>query len=435
MDLSEARQRTLGRRILLARMRILVEQGFFGLLLMHMKFAIGDELDTAWVSSDTITFNPSFMDELSDDELVFVLEHEVMHAALGHLARGHGRNQALFNVATDIVVNSNILRSNGMDVQSITLRRYGESMHLTPKGDEGFNHTAEEVYEMFLSGGQNADAAAGFGQGQDASQGSGAPGQARGSDSSGGAASLDDLRRQDRGDRWDWHVVSDDAASEEQHEEWVARLRDARDAMRSRDPGNERGLVPLCAERLLGELDAPRADWRALLDEFVQEEVFDWSFQHPDRRMAGSPFLMPGFSDTEAVIHNVLFMVDTSGSVTNEKLAEAYSELCGALEQFAGKMDGWVGFFDAIAYEPTRFESVTDIASIRPVGGGGTRFEAVFETMTELLDHDDISCVVIMTDGLAPYPPESATRGIPVLWLLTRDRVTPPWGRVACLEG
>lgn len=431
MELSDARKRALGRRLLITRMRILVEQGFFGLLLMHMRFAIGDELDTAWVSSDAITFNPSFMDDLSDDELAFILEHEVMHAALGHLARARGRNQALFNVAADIVVNSNILRSNGMDLASITLREYGESMHLTPRGDEGFRYTAEEVYEMLVEDATKESLASDDSQGPNDPVGSGDAEQANGSSSPGTYISLDDLRKQGRGDRWDWHIVSADAASEEKRDEWIARLRDARDAMRSRDPENERGLVPLCAERLLDELDSPRADWRALLDEFVQEEVYDWSFQAPDRRMYESPFLMPGFTDTDAVIHNVLFMVDTSGSVSNRELTEAYAELCGALEQFAGKMDGWVGFFDAIAYEPTRFESVEDLASIRPVGGGGTRFEAVFEAIRTFLGYEDISCVVIMTDGLAPFPPESAALGIPVLWLLTKEGVTPPWGRIA----
>ena len=148
---SEETLREVGRRLLLARMRLLCEHGFYGLLLMHMKFALGEEHDTAWVSSDTITFNPAFMARLSDAELEFVMEHEVLHAALGHVSRGHEyENQALFNVACDIVVNSNILLSNGMDARSITLAEFGESMHLTPKGDEGCDYTAEEVYEMLV---------------------------------------------------------------------------------------------------------------------------------------------------------------------------------------------------------------------------------------------------------------------------------------------
>ena len=61
--------------------------------------------------------------------------------------------------------------------------------------------------------------------------------------------------------------------------------------------------------------------------------------------------------------------------------------------------------------------------------------QAVFEAMRTFLAYEDISCVVIMTDGLAPFPPESVAMGVPVLWLLTKDVVTPPWGRVAHMEG
>ncbi|MBR3315291.1 MAG: hypothetical protein IKG18_14280 [Atopobiaceae bacterium] len=395
MDPSNERLQELGRRILLARARILSEQGFFGLLLMHMKFAIGEEFDTAWVSNSTITFNPMFMDALTNDELVFVLEHEVMHAALGHLARGRSyEDQELFNLACDIVVNSNILRSNGMDIRSITLGEYGVSYHLTPKGSEGYGYTAEEVYAMFAD-----------------SQG-----------------------EQDSSFRWDWHITSDTESSDEEREEWIQRLREARDAMRSRYPNNERGLVPLGVERMLGELDAPRMDWRALLNDFVQEEVFDWSYARPDRRFADSPFILPSFSDVDYVIHDVLFMVDASGSVEDEDLASVYSEIRGALEQFGGKLDGWIGFFDVDAYGPTRFDTMEDLVAMRPMGGGGTRFEAAFEAMDELLAHGDVSCVVILTDGYAPFPSESMARGVPVLWLLTEDDVQPPWGRVAHLR-
>ena len=44
----------------------------------------------------------------------FVLMHETLHAALQHCTRGHDYDQYIFNVACDIVVNSNILKANGM---------------------------------------------------------------------------------------------------------------------------------------------------------------------------------------------------------------------------------------------------------------------------------------------------------------------------------
>ncbi len=420
MELSDAKVRELGRRLLLTRMRMLSEHGFYGLLLMHMKFAIGDELDTAWVSSDTITFNPTFMDSISDDELVFVLEHEVLHACLGHLSRGNDyEDQEAFNVACDIVVNSNILMSNGMDRRSITLSKFGESIHLAPDGREGYEFTAEEVYEMFPV--QHVNVSAGV----------------AGTGTQEGALHrqttvLEDANPTGSVTGWDQHIRKEGGDAE--RAEWNQHMRNAREAMRRRSHIDGRGLVPRCVERLLGEIDRPKADWRSLLNDFVQEEVFDWSFNTPDRRFPDSAFLLPSYSDVEAAVRDVLFMVDASGSVTDEELTSVLGEIIGAIDQFGGKLSGWIGFFDARAYQPIRFESVEALSSIRPTGGGGTRFEAVFEGIQEHMHGEDVSCIVIMTDGLAPFPDESIACGIPVLWLLTSNAMHPPWGRTAYLS-
>lgn len=425
MPVTDSQARALGRRLQAARGRILSEHGFYGLLLMHMKFAVGSELDTAWVMRDTITFNPDFSDKLDADELCFVLEHEVLHAALGHLERQGERDPECWNLACDIVVNSNIKHSNGDDPASITLCcQAGESFHLAPDGREGWHYTAEEVYEMLLMKRKR-----------------GSPKSAIGDEGSRprvvGSGVIDATRAVGRGGRWDWHVIddgSDPIAEAESHDAWAQRLADAKESMSVRDPSNRRGLVPACAERRLGELMREQADWRLLLDEFVQEEVNDYTFSSPDRRFPDSPFILPGFSDAEAVVRGILFMADTSGSVSNAALTAAFSEVKGAIEQFRGKLDGWLGFFDAIAYEPVRFESVDELVSIRPKGGGGTRFEAVFECVDRWLNAEDLSCIVVLTDGYAPVPDESIAEGIPVLWIIDGEGPAPPWGKVARLR-
>ena len=426
MPVTDVQARALGRRLLAARGRILAEHGFYGLLLMHMRFAVGDEFDTAWVSRDTITFNPAFSDKLDADELCFVLEHEVLHAALGHLERQGDRDPALWNLACDIVVNSNIKHSNGDDPASITLRcEQGESFHLTPNGKEGWHYTADEVYEMLLKKRRKKG-------------GAGKPKRGSGSDDPGmsGGDTIGTARAIGRGGRWDWHIADDGAdpkAEADMHDAWAQRLADARESMNARDPSNERGLVPACIERRLDELQGAQADWRLLLDEFVQEEVNDYTFSSPDRRFPDSPFVLPGFSETEVVARDVLFMADTSGSVSDEALTAAFGEVKGAIEQFKGKLDGWLGFFDAKSYEPMRFESVAELLAIRPRGGGGTRFEAVFECVDRWLDAEDLTCIVVLTDGYAPAPDESAAKGIPVLWLIDGSGPAPRWGKVARL--
>jgi hypothetical protein len=42
--------------------------------------------------------------------------------------------------------------------------------------------------------------------------------------------------------------------------------------------------------------------------------------------------------------------------------------------------------------------------------------------------------IIILTDGCAPYPDESAAKGIPVLWLLNNEKLTPPWGKITRIK-
>ena len=40
-------------------------------------------------------------------------------------------------------------------------------------------------------------------------------------------------------------------------------------------------------------------DWRKLLNSFIQEEVFDYSFTPPDRRNCDSEFFLPDFNEKD----------------------------------------------------------------------------------------------------------------------------------------
>lgn len=421
MEPNDPRVRALGRRLLASRARLLLENGFFGLLLMHCKFRITeDEVDTACVNAGgTITFNANFADGLSEEELTYVLQHEVLHLALDHLRRRGTCEPLRWNVACDIVVNSNIMHSAGDDVSTIMLTcEGGEPLHLAPDGTPGWQHTAEGVYAM-LSTTACPDVlptGAGSGHGD-----SGKPSESSHEERAG----------------WDRHDEGGDpdgGSKDGEAGQWDQWLMDAAESMSVRDASNSRGTIPACVERRLEELKAPTQNWRELLANFVHEEVNDYTFSIPDRRFPDSPFVLPSFSDAEAAVRGVVFAVDASGSMSDEELAAVFSEVAGAISQYGGKLSGWILFFDADAYLPTAFDCMDDVLSSKPVGGGGTDFSAIFAGIEKWLVGEDVSCIVVLTDGYAPYPNESVAGGVPVLWLVTGDGPLPKWGRVARLQ-
>ena len=212
---------------------------------------------------------------------------------------------------------------------------------------------------------------------------------------------------------------------------WVKRTLDATESISIRDPSNQRGLLPLFAERLIEELRKPQIDWRMILNDFVQEEIVDYSFTPPDRRFDESPFFLPDFNDKDDIIKDILFMIDTSGSMSDEMVTAAYSEVKGAIDQYDGKLKGWLGFFDAAIIEPKPFENEDEFKIIHPEGGGGTDFQIIFEYVQHHMQDNLPVSIIILTDGFAPFPQEHLAMGIPVLWLLNNDKVDPPWGKVA----
>ena len=427
MALSNEKITEYTKRLLLSRMRILCSHGFYGLLLMHMRYAIDEETPTAWTDGYRITFGTRFLEELSDSELDFVMMHEILHVVLQHCLRGNDKDPETFNIACDIVVNSNILLENNMNVQSITLKKYGASMHLVPNGKEGHLFTAEEVYKMLPTPKKpkKQKSASGTGDGNGGEE----------KDSNGwalGRAAQNEGMPSAKG-AWDDHSHwGDIEGDEELRDVWVKRFEDAIKAISIRDPSNLRGTLPAFAKRYFDELMKPQTDWRTILNDFIQQDISDYSFSPPDRRFDNSPFFLPDFNESEdGDVCDILFMIDTSGSMSNKMITAAYSEIKGAIDQFDGRLKGWLGFFDAAIIEPKPFESEDEFRLIRPAGGGGTDFQIIFEYVFKHMQDKLPVCIIILTDGYAPFPAEKLAQDIPVLWLLNNTEVEPPWGRVA----
>lgn len=402
--LSEQQKVNIAKRLRQAKSNLMQSSPFFAVLLSYVKLSLDEGCDTAYTDGQRIAFSPAFVEKLSNTELQFIFCHEIMHVALRHLTRPGAafKNRVLWNVATDIVVNSNVAAAFGIGF--ITLQNFGVSMHLAPDGKEGCLYAAEEVYDMLLDKCIASSGGAGAGEGGD--------------------AGFDNHNH--------WQDNSENAdADDEIWRERVMQAAEVADGSR-RVSGQGCGGMPPAMERLVRQLAHPQTDWRTLLNNFVQEEVCDYSFNPPDRRFQDD-FILPDFNDKTEKVKNVLFMVDTSGSISDEMLTQAYGEIKGAIDQFDGNLEGYIGFFDHGISPAVPFASVDELLKIRPKGGGGTSFENVFRYVTETFckENEAPASIIMLTDGRAAFPAEEAACGIPVLWLLNDESITPPWGAVA----
>jgi len=99
-------------RFLKARSDLLLDEPFFGMLLMHLKPVEDASIPTFRTDGTTIWFNPAYQDRLNPRQLRTILCHEVMQPALLHPYRLGQRDLRLANIAADYVINAFIENYN-----------------------------------------------------------------------------------------------------------------------------------------------------------------------------------------------------------------------------------------------------------------------------------------------------------------------------------
>ena len=394
----------LQRKILVAQNKLLHKEFcFFGTLALWFKYRIDETVPTAGTNGKEIIFNPKFLEELSMGELKWVMAHEIMHVANGHIRRQGTRDQKLFNIAADYAIHS-ILKE--FEADSFKMRKD----FLYDKKYDG--KCAEAIYnELYkeqdsgkdMSDKQTMDDHSQWGKADkgdgDSKDGEGDP---QDGDSSG---------------------VGEDVSPEE----WKQRMENAAKLAK----GKMEGKIPTFLQDMLAKLQPPKKDWRQLLAEFIQPDITDYSFSPPDKRYSDYECLLPDFSETEETVKNIVFFIDISGSMSEDDIRDVYSEVVGAVNQFS-TMNGYLGYFDTQVHNFSKFDDIEDILKNKPHSGGGTEFQVCFEYLnnTDKVEMDDVVGIIVLTDGECGYgKSEKLSKGIPVLWVYTDDRIAPaPFG-------
>lgn len=96
-------------------------------------------------------------------------------------------------------------------------------------------------------------------------------------------------------------------------------------------------------------------------------------------------------------------------------------------------LEDLISFFDAGITDSVPFLSPNKLKKIKPIGGGGTSYETVFEYIKENMSGNPPVSIVMFTDVGDIFPDESVAIGISVLWVMSVD-VDAPWGITAKID-
>jgi predicted metal-dependent peptidase len=213
--------------------------------------------------------------------------------------------------------------------------------------------------------------------------------------------------------RW-WELPADDKrapARSEIDKELIRR--EVAEELRQRKSW---GDIPADWKRWAEEVLNPKVNWRELLKRKVRGALtigtgqrIDYSFARPHRRAeVYDPVLPPSLQGD--FLPRVACVVDTSGSMSKRKLAQALAEVRKVLETF--RLPITVIPCDAVPYEPIRVFTSSQAQRLRLRGGGGTNMVAGIEAALKLRPIPDV--VIVLTDGYTPFPPKRYK--VPVLF-------------------
>jgi predicted metal-dependent peptidase len=395
---------TIERRLLKARMTLLLDHPFFGSLLFRLKGRESRSIKTMATDGISLFYNPDFVDTLNAATLCGVLAHEVLHPGLQHHVRRSGRNPRRWNEACDYAINPILLDAG---------------LHL-PEGvlvDHRFHGmSAEQIYNQLQTEAEQEP------DDLDDMQETEGDGTASPHASPGDSGELSaPVTEGGIGQVLDAPVAGEEVPTvEEQIREWSVAVNQAVTLAK------QAGKVPAGVERSLDGAAQAAVDWRELLRRAWSETTpADYSWMRPNRRHIWAGLYLPGV--VREGVGEVAIAVDCSGSVNSRQLRLFEAEVRSILEGQRPQRV-YVLYFDAVVHKVETFEAGERV-SLNPVGGGGTEFGPCFEWLGE---HGvQPQTLVFLTDLYGAFP--DSEPAYPVLWASTGGR-RAPFGQVVPMQ-
>jgi predicted metal-dependent peptidase len=374
----------------------------FAGLVQTVRVSLDERVPTMGVfASGRLVANPRFVGQLKDNELIFVLAHEIFHLALRTHDRAVGSDPLKFNFAHDYIINDILRGELGFQ-------------HVPAGGLDWPGAREMSAEEILLQMDEDSERAPQVGTGVwqiSAREGS----------SAGDGDVLDgQLERA-------WFpndIASDQEAQAETMKEAAAKalsLGKLMGSMRGRGRGIDHGTSNQLVTALRGLYRTP---WEMALQRWLESVApGPRTFVRPSRRGADrADIVLPG-RKREGWILNVV--LDTSGSMTDE-----IPRALGTIADFC----------DGVAVDQVRLvqcdTSVTSDKFLMPSelyrheisGYGGSDLSAA---MRYLAEDPNVEAVVVLTDGDILYPEEEMP--YEVLWVLPAHGSVPfhpPYGLV-----
>lgn len=349
-----------------------LKQPFIGALSSKLLFEERDDIPTACVDGKTIYYNPSFFEELSMGEVIFVIAHEILHVVYDHIFRRGDRDPLVWNQALDYIVNYTLVKNNiGVMPKNVL---YNEKYN-----DE---YTAEELYELLLKDKNLVENYFQIDIHLDPDD-----------------SNSNNDKTDNNGNKITVSVKS--LTGKPLSEDEIKEIRDSLKAtIFTIKSSVAAGNIPAGISRAIERLYAPKINWREVIQNYIKATFkSDFNMRTPSDQSWVSGVLMPRFSYGDCVETHIF--IDASGSITDEQLGMFLSEIDSIAKQFES-YNITIGTFDTKVYNVKKYssEDYEDLKKYEVKGGGGTSLTCVFDYLKE--NNIVPKSLIIFTDGEIP---------------------------------
>jgi predicted metal-dependent peptidase len=347
-------------------------QPFFASVLHTMEVSVEDSLPTSTiiVDGERVFIHPRFVLEHTEKELQAVLAKEAMHVVYKHHLRRGDRDARIWNLAASYVAIPLVLECG----------LYPPRGYLHDKDFE--NLSVEEVYEILKEDLEDDE---------------------------------EEIEQQfGRAAETGGIVIDPEDASKASGQGQMQLEADVRFAMAQ---ASQQGKLPGSLKRKLDAGLERAVQWQELLlHELTRHGALDWSYARPSL-FAPPDVILPTTHGMQAGV--VVIAGDTSGSLSVEQLMDQIAETNAIIEQARPSLV-WLVQCD----EHVQHAEVLDgpIPGLQVAGGGGTRFQPVFDWIEEMEVNPDVLIYMTDCEGPAPFEPD-----YPVIWL-SCSRKSGPFG-------
>ena len=434
---------------------------FFAELSRYIRKVPTMDLPTAGVAFDpqfddlTMYWNPEFFASLTDAEVRGVLVHEFYHLVFQHLSTRRKSPPKMWNVATDLAINSIIVSGEG---KQYALPKGGLIPGVFPSPPDGRDFTKEEKDAMplgsLIESFPHAQASEWYfeklqqkadevrqqqqnncpvhGNGGD-SPSKGEKGSKKNSKKSGKENSPDNSGNKQEGSG-DGHQHADSGQqctcsgegwldSMDDHSGWEAIPEEMREKVKGQianivdkavkvadAQANGWGSIPGHLREEIRKSVARSVDWRSVLRNFVGSLERGNRTTTMKRINKRYPYIHPG--SKRGYTAKLLIAVDQSGSVSNEMLSLFFGELAALTK----RVSVTILPFDYTVAEDAMVEWKKGTnPDIKRVRGGGTDFEAPTRFANDPKNRGKWDGMLVLTDGECSKPgPSRIKRG----WVL-----------------